>query len=219
MIKWIKIPACGLVEHDFAIMENPVTNADYCEWLNCLGADEAKGHYCKLMSTHFFGGINENYTPKSGFGNKPVVFVSWHDAQGFASWIGGRLPTAVEWRKAAAWIPLEGRFAKYCTGHDDAPNQNDAIFYDDVDGWALPYPHLADVDWYRPSGAYGLRGMAGNVGEWVDAERANGWKLALGGSLFRPVEQTLTFAAEADRPDKRLSTFGFRLVRMAINEN
>ena len=34
-----------------------------------------------------------------------------------------------------------------------------------------------------------------------------------GGSLFRPVEQTLTLAQEGDAPDKRLSTFGFRLVR------
>ena len=212
-IEWIRVPAGGPVERDFEIAKYPVTNAQYAEYLQAIEPAEAAKRYCRLMEEHFFGGIMKDYSPKPGFEKKPVVFVSWYDAQTFAKWAGGRLPTAAEWRKAAAWLPTENRHAKYCTGEDELPTQSNAVFYDDDNGWALPAPHLADVDWYRPAGAYGLCGMAGNVAEWVDSEMSNDWKLALGGSLFRPVEQTLTDSSEGDAPEKRLSTFGFRICR------
>lgn len=213
MMEWIRVPAGGLVDHDFEIAKYPVTNEEYALYLRSLSPREASQSYCRLMEEHFFGGILKGYSPKPGFEKKPVVFVSWHDACAYAEWAGGRLPTAEEWLKAAAWLPEKNRFATYCTGCDEPPRQSEVNYYDHLDGWALPAPHLADVDWYRPSGTFGLCGMAGNVGEWVDAELPNGWKRALGGSLFRPVEFTRTDAGEADHPSKRLSTFGFRIVR------
>ena len=208
--------AGGLVSHDYEIMADPVSNAEYCSWLNGLDREVAASRYCRLMATHFFGGIVEEegkFVAKAGFEQKPVVFVSWHDAMAYAKWAGARLPTADEWRRAAAWMPKEGRLAKYCTGSDEPPAQSEANYYDFENGWALPAPHLADVDWYKPSGAFGLCGMAGNVAEWVDGETSNGWKMALGGSLFRPVDFLRTNSAESDHPSKRLSTFGFRLAR------
>ena len=215
-MSWTKISAGESVPHDYEIMVNPVVNAEYCTWLNSLDNDTAASRYCKLMAEHFFGGIlekNGEYCVKPGFEKKPVVFVSWYDAKAYAKWVGGRLPTAEEWRHAAAWMPGEERLATWCTGSDETPTQDQVNFYDFENGWALPAPHIADVDWYKPNGAFGLCGMAGNVAEWVDSETRNGWKLALGGSLFRPVDFLRTDAGEADHPSKRLSTFGFRLAR------
>lgn len=223
MIDWLPVPSGGPVLHDFSIARTPVTNAQYCAFLNSLPEEEARARCSPMMAQHFWGGVvreGEAYRPKPAFAEKPVVFVSWHDARAFAAWARGRLPTAAEWKKAAAWRPEEGRFSKYCTGFDEPPSQdpseaNAANFYDDADGWALPQPHLADVARYGARGPYGTLGMGGNVAEWVDGEMPNGWKLALGGSLFRPVEQVLLSSAEGDHPAKRLSTFGFRLARDA----
>ena len=191
------------------IEKYPVTNAEYAAFLQAAGAQ----HYCRLMEDHFFGGIMKDFSVKPGFEKKPVVFVSWYDACAYAEWASGRLPTADEWLKAAAWLPEKNRLAKYCTGSDVKPRQTEVNYYDFKNGWALPVPHLADVDWYQPSGPNKLCGMAGNVGEWVDSETGGGWKRALGGSLFRPVEFCRTDAGEADHPSKRLSTFGFRICR------
>ena len=213
MPEFLKVPAGGCVAYDFAIARDPITNAEYAHWLRELPAAESSRLYCQLMETHFFGGILSDYSCKPGFERKPVVFVSWYDAQLYAISLHGRLPKEDEWLKAAAWIPGENRLAKWCTGKDLPPTQDEAIYYDDENGWALPIPHLADVDWYRPSGAFGCRGMAGNVAEWVDAEMPNGWKKTMGGSLFRPREQMKADAFEGDLPIKRLSTFGFRIAK------
>jgi gamma-glutamyl hercynylcysteine S-oxide synthase len=71
----------------------PVTNAQFLIFLQKSGYQPTDS---ENNLQHW-----ENGKPKPGDENKPVVFVSYEDAQAFANWAGKRLPTEIEWQYAA----------------------------------------------------------------------------------------------------------------------
>ncbi|MDI6809286.1 MAG: SUMF1/EgtB/PvdO family nonheme iron enzyme [Candidatus Eisenbacteria bacterium] len=112
----------------------------------------------------------EDWGGQLRYPNRPVVFVSWDDANAFAKWAGKRLPTEAEWEYAARGgnTGADGK-AKYEYPWGKVIDTGRAHF--DPDGsrrWrgedAKRY--LRDVGSYPPNG-YGLFDMAGNVSEWV----------------------------------------------------
>ena len=87
----------------------------------------------------------------------PMIFVNWYDAMLYARWVGKRLPTEVEWEKAARG----GLIGKKYPWGDTPPDGTQTNLSGIEDGFEFSAP----VGSFIPNN-YGLYDMLGNVGEW-----------------------------------------------------
>lgn len=143
----------------FSISKYEVTNAQYNACVNA-GICGAAGR-----------NITDNsivYNPGFFADNLPVVGVNWQDASTFCNWLGGRLPTEVEWEKAARG---SGDQRPYPWGNDyDASRANLSSGYPTAVG---SYPGGASP--------YGIMDMAGNAFEWTATADGDKYILRGGG--------------------------------------
>lgn len=103
-------------------------------------------------------GVTEPVPP-----DEPVLHVSWYEADAYARWAGRRLPSEVEWEKAARYDPATGRAMRYPWGDED-PTPAHAN---------LGQRHLRPA----PIGSYpdgqsplGVRQLIGDVWEWTASD-------------------------------------------------
>jgi len=81
----------------FAIDRTPVTNGAYVEYMGQTGAEppmywERRGEGWERTAM----GVSAPVDPM-----RPVVHISWHEAEAYARWAGRRLPSEFEWEAAS----------------------------------------------------------------------------------------------------------------------
>ena len=164
-------------------------------------------------------------TSSRGLEDHPVVHVSWRDAEAFAAWAGGRLPSEAEWEYAARG----GLSGKRFPWGDDLRAPDGAHRCNIFQG---TFPTLntgddgfrgtAPVTAFEPNG-YGLYNVAGNVWEmcadpWTSHEerapRAGDWRVMRGGSYLchhSYCNRYRVAARTANTADSSTGNQGFRL--------
>ncbi len=165
----------------------------------------------------------------------PVVHVSWNDAQAYAAWAGGRLPTEAEWEHAARGGLGDVRFPWGDRDPDDSTFMPCNIFqgrFPEVNTGADGYLATAPARSFEPNG-YGLYNMSGNVWEWTaDAFRIRslkkqvkerlagmrGYRLSKGGSFLCHRSYCYRYriaARSGNSPESTTTHQGFRVVWLA----
>lgn len=241
-----------MVDYDYEIMVTDVTNEQFVRYLNealtantieifdnqIIGyypGDEFHGyrHEEKIAAGDWlhmtlddeglrllFDGTT--FKVKTGYENHPVVLVTWFGARAYCDFYGWRLPTEIEWEKAARGT--DGR--PYPWG--DEISRNNANYYSSHDlfekiagkgGDTTPvgfyngntYDDYETLDSPSP---YGLYDMAGNVEQWTGNVYENQhYRYLRGGSKASYAYNLRVWTRNNAGPDYYSISIGFRCAR------
>ncbi len=167
-----------------------------------------------------------------GRGRRPVINVSWNDAQAYVQWLSKksgksyRLPSEAEWEYAAR----AGTNTPFYTGQTITTDQ--ANFASDYNGDKKEFRGMTLPVGSFPPNPFGLYDMAGNVSQWVEDRwhgdyqgapgDGSGWTTGDGnsarvrrGGSWNFVSNSLRSAErDKDSPDCRDDIFTFRVARI-----
>jgi formylglycine-generating enzyme required for sulfatase activity len=145
---------------DYYLCECAVTNEQFAAFLSDFQPAPAELTFLapSLERIQISRSSSLSYHVETGFERHPAIHVSWFGAQAYCKWAGLRLPTELEWEKAARGT--DGRL--YPWGNE---------WHDDFLRWDMEksprFSTTAPVDSYSQGRSpYGIYQMLGNAVEW-----------------------------------------------------
>lgn len=227
-IDWIKIPAGDFTYQSnlqrtlptFYISRHPITFGQFQAFV-----DAPDGY----RNDAWWRGLPVRQTSPGGqafpFNNHPRENVSWSDALAFSRWLGAtlgypvRLPTDVEWEKAA-----RGTDSRQYPWGDDYQQGYANVNEASEDGGSYMFQTTAAGIYPHGASPYGVLDMAGNVWEWClglyddpddNSLDDTGTRTLRGGSWYNPPDSGRTWYRVAGDADGRTALVGFRVARPA----
>jgi formylglycine-generating enzyme required for sulfatase activity len=242
------------VDYAYEMMVTPVTNAQFARFLNEALASgtikrEAEGIFGAYPGDVFHGIKHEveiragdylllpldkadlrlafdgtAFQPLSGYENHPAVMVTWFGARAYCQFNGWRLPTEIEWEKAARGTDnrpfpwgesIDGRYANFYGSRDPLEegvgklgDTNPVGYYN-----GQTYAGFETLDAASP---YGLYDMAGNVWQWTaDVYEGQHYRYLRGGSKADYGYNLRVWTRNSAAPDYFSPNAGLRCARNA----
>ncbi|TVS12282.1 MAG: hypothetical protein EA424_22760, partial [Planctomycetaceae bacterium] len=172
---WVEAQTTCEIAVSFLLSKYPVTNSQYAPFIQAAGYDDRQWWTADGWKWREQQQIREpQFWQDARFNapNQPVVGVSFWEAEAFAKWIGGGLPTEHEWEAAARG----SNGSAYPWGDD----WEDGICNSVETGLGQTSPVGIFPRSRTPTG---LEDMAGNVWEWCADVGTTPWEAS--GRVFR----------------------------------
>ncbi len=186
-----------------------VTNADFLKFVEAtdhITTAEATGvsYYQGVLERRGWTWRNVDGSGATSALDHPVIHVSQQDATAYCAWVGGRLPSEVEWEFIARGVERRA----YPWGNDwDAAR----VHWKSGGAAAGVEPVGRRTEGETPEG---LQDLAGNVWEWTSSRTNAGKAVLKGGAWATDNPAYLRAAMRLDEaPDFSSDDVGFRCVR------
>ncbi len=189
--KELTIPERRVELGTFYIDKFETTNREYKEFVDATG-------YRPADTTNYLKSWTENGSYPEWSADFPVVWVSREDAKAYCIWRGKRLPTEMEWEKAARGE--EGLYYPWGNNHPQRETTN-------ISSKKLELAGNRPLD----VSPYGVYDMGGNAAELTSSVTAEGRVITKGGSITSISRNCRTYGRDLVRDSAfRSESLGFR---------